>query len=236
MIFTWKISACSGRMGTVLDVGPAGPHHALPYTRRHHLGARDAIHVRTGGYGNRQLVLARVCAGIRAHSTRGLWLRARQVAGRWQADKRASRPTSRSKDPNSFVRKWRPCPEASRVDLAVSLGRLRLPNPVMVGSGTFGYAREMAAVDLSRLARSSQDGDAEPRRQRVAHRRNDRRHAPAPSADNDGLEIHRASSYLRSLGPPVVVSITGRNTRICGNGGTAGCGRWHWRIELNISC
>ena len=38
------------------------------------------------------------------------------------------------------------------VDLSVSLGRLRLPNPVLVASGTFGYGREMAGfVDLRRL-------------------------------------------------------------------------------------
>ncbi len=38
------------------------------------------------------------------------------------------------------------------VDLAVQLGRLRLPNPILVASGTFGYAREMAGfVDLGRL-------------------------------------------------------------------------------------
>src|SRR5947208_2368161 len=38
------------------------------------------------------------------------------------------------------------------IDLTVDLGRLRLPNPVLVASGTFGYAREMAGlVDLGRL-------------------------------------------------------------------------------------
>ena len=38
------------------------------------------------------------------------------------------------------------------LDLSVQLGRLRLPNPVLVASGTFGYAREMAGlVALSRL-------------------------------------------------------------------------------------
>jgi hypothetical protein len=30
-------------------------------------------------------------------------------------------------------------------DLTVRLGRLTLPNPILVASGTFGYAREMAA-------------------------------------------------------------------------------------------
>ena len=38
------------------------------------------------------------------------------------------------------------------VDLSVSLGRLELSNPIMVASGTFGYAREMEKiVDVSRL-------------------------------------------------------------------------------------
>ena len=41
---------------------------------------------------------------------------------------------------------------ASQVRLDVQLGRLRLANPIMVASGTFGYAREMAGlVDLGRL-------------------------------------------------------------------------------------
>ncbi len=38
------------------------------------------------------------------------------------------------------------------VDLSVQLGRLTLKNPILVASGTFGYAREMESlVDLSRL-------------------------------------------------------------------------------------
>lgn len=38
------------------------------------------------------------------------------------------------------------------VDLSVQLGRLSLANPILVASGTFGYAREMAGlVDLARL-------------------------------------------------------------------------------------
>src|SRR5438132_3638027 len=40
----------------------------------------------------------------------------------------------------------------SDIDLSVQLGRLCLPNPILVASGTFGYAREMAGlVDLKRL-------------------------------------------------------------------------------------
>ncbi len=42
--------------------------------------------------------------------------------------------------------------DPAQVRLAVSLGRLRLANPIAVASGTFGYAREMAGlVDLGRL-------------------------------------------------------------------------------------
>src|SRR5688572_31738094 len=40
----------------------------------------------------------------------------------------------------------------NHLDLTVQLGRLRLPNPILVASGTFGYAREMEGlVDLARL-------------------------------------------------------------------------------------
>ena len=36
--------------------------------------------------------------------------------------------------------------------LSTKLGRLHLPNPVLVASGTFGYAREMAGlVDFKKL-------------------------------------------------------------------------------------
>ena len=43
-------------------------------------------------------------------------------------------------------------PRTDLMDLSVSLGRLQLANPIMVASGTFGYAREMEGiVDVSRL-------------------------------------------------------------------------------------
>jgi dihydroorotate dehydrogenase (NAD+) catalytic subunit len=43
-------------------------------------------------------------------------------------------------------------PPTAPVDLSVELGRLKLKNPVMVASGTFGYAKEMAdIVDLRAL-------------------------------------------------------------------------------------
>ena len=37
-------------------------------------------------------------------------------------------------------------------NLSVKLGSLRLPNPILTASGTFGYAKEAAGLyDLSRL-------------------------------------------------------------------------------------
>ena len=42
--------------------------------------------------------------------------------------------------------------EVNGTDLAVSIGALRLKNPVMTASGTFGYAREFEPyVNLHRL-------------------------------------------------------------------------------------
>ena len=35
---------------------------------------------------------------------------------------------------------------ATPVNLSVQLGRLQLPNPILVASGTFGYAREMEGL------------------------------------------------------------------------------------------
>src|SRR5205823_1154174 len=58
------------------------------------------------------------------------------------------------------------------MDLSVTLGTLRLSNPILVASGTFGYAREMAGVvDFSRLGgiipktvtRQPRAGNAPPR-------------------------------------------------------------------------
>ena len=67
------------------------------------------------------------------------------------------------------------------VDLAVDLGRLRLANPILVASGTFGYAREMAGlVDLHRLGGilpKDHHAESSPRQSAAADLRNQRRHA-----------------------------------------------------------
>lgn len=103
-------------------------------------------------------------------------------------------------------------------DLSVSLNRLPLANPILVASGTFGYAREMAAyVDFSHL------GGVIPKtitpRPRMGN--------PPPRTvettggmlnsiglDNDGLDafIEKHLPYLLSLDTAVIANIAGRNT------------------------
>jgi dihydroorotate dehydrogenase (NAD+) catalytic subunit len=101
-------------------------------------------------------------------------------------------------------------------DLSVQLGRLRLANPVMVASGTFGYAREMAGlVDLKRLgAIIPKTITCEPRAGNAPWRTVE---TPAGmlnsiGLDNDGLEafVGHHIPYLGRLGVPIVVSIAGR--------------------------
>ncbi len=105
---------------------------------------------------------------------------------------------------------------ATQPDLTVRLGRLMLPNPVLVASGTFGYAREMAGlVDLARL------GGLVPKTVTLAARAGNAPRRTVETAggmlnsiglDNDGIEtfLVKHLPYLASLGPPVVVSIAGK--------------------------
>lgn len=129
------------------------------------------------------------------------------------------------------------------VDLSVSLGRLRLANPVMVASGTFGYAREMERlVDLGRLgAILPKTVTREPRPGNQPWRTLETAAGLLNSIglDNDGLEAFVAHHlpYLAELSAPVVVSIAGRTHRefvemagdLDGKRGVAA-------LELNISC
>jgi len=129
------------------------------------------------------------------------------------------------------------------VDLAVQLGRLQLPNPVMVASGTFGYAREMAGlVDLDRL------GAVIPKTITIEPRAGNRpwRTVETPCGllnsiglDNDGIDafVDHHLPYLTGLAAPTVVSVAGRTieefvrlaARLDEAGGVAA-------VELNISC
>ena len=103
------------------------------------------------------------------------------------------------------------------VDLAVQLGRLRLANPVLVASGTFGYAREMAGlVDLGRLGgilpktitKEPRPGNPPPRTYETSGGM-----LNSIGLDNDGLEafIAHLLPYLASLGTKIIVSIAGKS-------------------------
>jgi dihydroorotate dehydrogenase (NAD+) catalytic subunit len=128
-------------------------------------------------------------------------------------------------------------------DWTVQLGRLRLPNPILVASGTFGYAREMAGlVDLNRL------GGLVPKTVTMNPRAGNAPRRTIETAggmlnsiglDNDGIDafIDHHLPYLTSLGPPVIVSVAGKSAddwQALGQklADVQGIGA----VELNLSC
>jgi len=131
----------------------------------------------------------------------------------------------------------------AEIDLGVQLGRLRLANPVMVASGTFGYAREMAGlVDFSRLGailpktitQDPRPGNRPPRTVETASGM-----LNSIGLDNDGIEafLKTLMPYLAGLPTAIVVSIAGKTydefVRMAARlEGTPGVDA----LELNISC
>jgi dihydroorotate dehydrogenase (NAD+) catalytic subunit len=128
-------------------------------------------------------------------------------------------------------------------ELSVQLGRLTLPNPILVASGTFGYAREMAGfVDLKRLGaiipktitKLPRPGNAPWRTIETAAGM-----LNSIGLDNDGQEafITHHLPYLAGIGVPIIVSIAGRD----GNEFVEVAARLNdlpgiAAVELNISC
>src|ERR687890_2652283 len=102
------------------------------------------------------------------------------------------------------------------IDLSVTLGRLKLRNPILVASGTFGYAREMAGfVGFAKL------GGIIPKTVTHAPRAGNKppRTVETPSGmlnaiglDNDGLEhfLTHHLPYLRTLPTAVIGNIAGK--------------------------
>jgi dihydroorotate dehydrogenase (NAD+) catalytic subunit len=129
------------------------------------------------------------------------------------------------------------------VDLAVDLGRLRLANPILVASGTFGYAREMAGlIDFSRLGgilpktvtQNPRPGNPPPRTCETSGGM-----LNSIGLDNDGIEsfVTHLLPYLSSLETRVIVSIAGKSQQefvemAAGLDGLPGVDA----LELNISC
>ena len=133
--------------------------------------------------------------------------------------------------------------KSESAQLDVRLGRLTLRNPILAASGTFGYAREMAAlVDFSRL------GGILPKTVTKAPRPGNQPWRTVETAagllnsiglDNDGIDafIEHHLPYLRELPTAIIVSIAGRThdefvemaAQLGDQPGVAA-------VELNISC
>jgi dihydroorotate dehydrogenase (NAD+) catalytic subunit len=136
-----------------------------------------------------------------------------------------------------------PLEYASVSRLSVQLNRLKLANPILVASGTFGYAREMSAyVDFSRLGGIiPKTITPEPRIGNPPPRTIETSSGLLNSIglDNDGLEvfIEKHLDYLFELKTSIIVNIAGRNidefiqmaSRLNDFTQLAG-------LELNISC
>src|SRR6516165_6912767 len=129
------------------------------------------------------------------------------------------------------------------MDLSVTLGRLTLPNPVLVASGTFGYAREMAgSVDLARLGgiipktvtRRPRLGNPPPRTVETPSGM-----LNAIGLDNDGIDhfIEHHLPYLRTLPAPIIANIAGESeTDFLAMAEQIGREPGLAALELNLSC
>lgn len=128
-------------------------------------------------------------------------------------------------------------------DLAVQLGRLRLANPILVASGTFGYAREMAGlVDFAQLGgiipktitAQARQGNPPPRTVETPSGM-----LNAIGLDNDGIEhfITHHLPYLRGLPTAILANIAGENAdEFIALAKTIGREPGLAAIELNLSC
>jgi dihydroorotate dehydrogenase (NAD+) catalytic subunit len=137
-----------------------------------------------------------------------------------------------------------PIPRAGSLpDLAVNLGRLRLANPVLVASGTFGYAREMeGVVHFAKLGgiipktvtRQPRAGNVPPRTVETASGM-----LNAIGLDNDGIDhfIAHHLPYLRTLPTAVIANIAGKNeAEFIEMAGQIGREPGLAALELNLSC
>jgi len=131
---------------------------------------------------------------------------------------------------------------ANDVDLRVQLGRLHLKNPIMVASGTFGYAKEMAdLVALNRLGgilpktitRDPRPGNSPWRTVETSAGL-----LNAIGLDNDGIDhfLEHHWPYLQGLGADIVVSIAGKSEDDFVYLARRLASVSPFAVELNISC
>jgi dihydroorotate dehydrogenase (NAD+) catalytic subunit len=129
------------------------------------------------------------------------------------------------------------------MDLSVTLGRLTLANPILVASGTFGYAREMAGVvDFAPLGgiipktvtRQPRAGNTPPRTVETPCGL-----LNAIGLDNDGIEhfISHHLPYLRTLPTAVIANIAGKTEdEFIDMAALIGREQGLAALELNLSC
>lgn len=127
--------------------------------------------------------------------------------------------------------------------LAVQLNRLSLPNPILVASGTFGYAREMTAfVDFTKLGGmipktvtpQPRAGNPPPRTVETASGM-----LNSIGLDNDGFDQFVAEKlpYLAGLGTSVIVNIAAKtNDEFSRMADVLNAADGVAAVELNISC
>ncbi len=128
------------------------------------------------------------------------------------------------------------------IDVSIRLGRLHLRNPIMVASGTFGYAREMAGViDLKRLGgilpktitRHPRPGNAPWRTVETSAGL-----LNAIGLDNDGIDyfVENHWPYLKSTGADIIVSIAGKSLDDFISLAEQLAPLGLFGLELNVSC
>lgn len=127
--------------------------------------------------------------------------------------------------------------------LAVQLNRLSLPNPILVASGTFGYAKEMTAfVDFAKLGGiipktvtpQPRAGNPPPRTVETASGL-----LNSIGLDNDGFDQFVAEKlpYLAGLGTSVIVNIAAKtNDEFSRMADVLNAAEGVAAVELNISC
>lgn len=129
------------------------------------------------------------------------------------------------------------------VDLSVRLGRLSLRNPILVASGTFGYAREMVPfvplADLGGIVPKTvtarpRAGNPTPRIVETSAGM-----LNAIGLDNDGLDhfLEHHLPWLRTVGTSIFVNIAGEDIdQFVAMATQVGRAEGVAAVELNISC
>ncbi len=151
-------------------------------------------------------------------------------------------PSKKSPSENTVTANLGVSSADSMIELGVRLGRLHLPNPVMVASGTFGYAKEMEGlVDLTRLGgilpktitRASRAGNPPWRTVETSAGL-----LNAIGLDNDGIDYFIAHHwpYLRSTRANIIVSIAGKSHEDFVALAAQLAPLEPFAVELNVSC